>query len=966
MKTFLCFLLLVPSILFAQPTRFQNSPATISSLGGGVIANVDGSITIVTNGRVYTISTIGGSATNAIGTTNGKGTNTFLVTPTLSNSIFAGYTVIGGSITNNTWTNGVVIVTNSSGQLVSISGITGGFLGWSNNVPVYSFDAGLISNLNATAIATGTISPSRMGTNVLFSTGGLGTLATNWNNGVFTYTLTVPKYVTNYLDSFGNVLTPTGSSNSVLFPDTIGISNIVNQGWTLLQGPETNYSILGGAGYFIAVDANGKRSAAIPAGGGGGGSATNAIGNLNGFGTNTTLYGITTLGTNEASGVTYFYGDGTRRYTNSTTLYSEVFTNGAYSIYNGTNLSVLSNLIVTGWAEVDGAITNKTFGAGIVTSTSQGGLRSSSYLDPTLMGTNVQLVASSNIIITTNYATGVITYTISSTGGGGAGLPGTNTQIAYGSAGASNVIQQLTADNGTRFTNITGITLIQGGVMKMYGTNGQPGNIQFNDPSSNNVVFIGWTPTNANGGGSFIAITNPSLASNIGFTVDTNNNIFTGGDINQTNLNNSELISLVGSNANSFVELIGYNNSTNSSFDIVAQARPPYGGPTNYYIDLGFNNDGYTNPIGGPLDGFLFVQGTGTNGAAVVGGNMWIGTTTSNTSINFFVANYSGSNTVMQLTTNAATINYPLTVNSNVNISGLLSVTNNALLTNAGSSLRFTAVSVSITNANLLLTNNVQVITNVSAAGQGITLDPVNGVSINKGVNIGGLLAVTNNALLTNAGSAVFFTATTLGVTNSNVQLTNDVFSITNSSAASQGIRMDPINGVVINKTVNISGNSTVGGTLFTTNTVNVGTTLSVGGISWLSNSLSVTAGGGLITGIMTNINTTSWATNSYTTNTSIDATLPFSLVVVGGGVTISGIANGSVNRVQQFSLLISNASAASIPVALPANTRMLGLPGFSTYSTGNILCTNGKVLQIDFTLWPNSATNALVMPQAN
>lgn len=79
---------------------------------------------------------------------------------------------------------------------------------------------------------------------------------------------------------------------------------------------------------------------------------------INGFGTNETWYGLSQFGTNESSGVTYYYADGTWRYTNSTLVQGAVFTNAALTIYGGPATSVLSNLQVNGWASISGGFTN--------------------------------------------------------------------------------------------------------------------------------------------------------------------------------------------------------------------------------------------------------------------------------------------------------------------------------------------------------------------------------------------------------------------------------------------------------------------------------------------------------------------------------------------------------------------------------------------------------------------------------
>lgn len=122
-----------------------------------------------------------------------------------------------------------------------------------------------------------------------------------------------------------------------------------------------------------------------------GGSLTNVSAT---WGTNVQLFGTTTIGTNVMSGLWTFYSDGSYIYTNGSTTFSVVFTNGTSTSYNTTNSTIFygdkydTNAL---WIGTQGVIesnalgsitlagtniTDSGFGSGAVISSS-GGLLSS-------------------------------------------------------------------------------------------------------------------------------------------------------------------------------------------------------------------------------------------------------------------------------------------------------------------------------------------------------------------------------------------------------------------------------------------------------------------------------------------------------------------------------------------------------------------------------------------------------------
>ena len=113
---------------------------------------------------------------------------------------------------------------------------------------------------------------------------------------------------------------------------------------------------------------------------------------------------------------------------------------------------------------------------------------------------------------------------------------------------------------------------------------------------------------------------------------------------------------------NSYIQTNLVNTNNGGSADIVITASSDSGGTDSaYFIDMGFVNKYYQpgqefNNIGTavyPLDGYLYVQGS--NGSP--GGNLILGTTTTNTSIKFIVGGGSNSNVVATMTSNNLVLN---------------------------------------------------------------------------------------------------------------------------------------------------------------------------------------------------------------------------------------------------------------------------------------------------------------------
>ena len=112
----------------------------------------------------------------------------------------------------------------------------------------------------------------------------------------------------------------------------------------------------------------------------------------------------------------------------------------------------------------------------------------------------------------------------------------------------------------------------------------------------------------------------------------------------------------------SYIQTNLVNTNDGGSADIVVTANVGSGGTDSAnFIDMGYANKNYQpgqefNNIGtaiSPLDGYLYVQGT----KGSLGGNLTIGTTTSNTTLKFMVGGGTAANVVATMTSNSLVLN---------------------------------------------------------------------------------------------------------------------------------------------------------------------------------------------------------------------------------------------------------------------------------------------------------------------
>ena len=225
--------------------------------------------------------------------------------------------------------------------------------------------------------------------------------------------------------------------------------------------------------------------------------------------------------------------------------------------------------------------------------------------------------------------------------------------------------------------------------------------------------------------------------------------------------------------SNNYVQSIIENTDDDGTSDWVAQANVST--DTAYYIDLGFTGNNYNNlnPYNSlgtsvhPLDGYLYVQGLDGN----KGGNLVIGTTSTNTLINFIVGGINLENVAAYMTpsgiyspsidslvaANVATLRGEVTSNVST-ING--SITANAASANSVIDSRITA---NIATANLF----------TQAA-----FDKANNALANTTGTFAGSLTITNNLItngvitLANSGFSATQAAMTISASNTGVTQT--------------------------------------------------------------------------------------------------------------------------------------------------------------------------------------------------
>ena len=222
--------------------------------------------------------------------------------------------------------------------------------------------------------------------------------------------------------------------------------------------------------------------------------------------------------------------------------------------------------------------------------------------------------------------------------------------------------------------------------------------------NTSNTIFLGVDiPTDATG-----KMTATVLAQGL-----YSNNILNVGTIHQNLPNTIAQFSLGG---DSYIQTNLVNTNDGGTADIVVTANTGSGGTDSAnFIDMGYANKNYIpgtefNNIGtaiNPKDGYLYVQGTaGSNG-----GNLIVGTTTSNTQLRFIVGGGTAANIVARMTSNSFVLN----TQSFITFSdGTTQAT--AGSTNAYSIAAFAAANTAAANTVVIQAINLVQNTSVSAA----------------------------------------------------------------------------------------------------------------------------------------------------------------------------------------------------------------------------------------------------------
>ena len=275
----------------------------------------------------------------------------------------------------------------------------------------------------------------------------------------------------------------------------------------------------------------------------------------------------------------------------------------------------------------------------------------------------------------------------------------------------------------------------------------------------------------------------PSIAAN------TSNTLFLGVDIptgvtgkftattlaNQLYSNNSLIVgnsqillpNTIGqfvSSGNSYVQMNMVNTNDNGTFDIVVTANT--GNDSTYFFDAGLANKNYQaglafNNIGNavePLDGYVYVQGnTGTTS----GGNLIVGTTTSNTALKFIVGGGSAANIVAYMSSNSFVLNTQSYITFADGTTQSTAAASNTY-TQAAFALANTAVqnNTTISVRNLNITGNMV----ANTLGTTVSFDNITSNSASFSKNMVVLGNLTANTLLGN----VFFSNVVTGTSQAN------------------------------------------------------------------------------------------------------------------------------------------------------------------------------------------------------
>ena len=350
-------------------------------------------------------------------------------------------------------------------------------------------------------------------------------------------------------------------------------------------------------------------------------------------------------------------------------------------------------------------------------------------------------------------------------------------------------------------------------------------------------------------------------------------------------------------NVNSYLQINNQNinSGTYASSDFILTAND--GSDTNYYVDLGIANSGFSYPdfnISAPHDGYLYVQG----------GNLNIATGSPNKTIEFWVGGTATTSTGLTLP--------GTTVGKHV-----LSVIETAVKV-----LQTTAATSTASGA-------------LQVAG---------------GVGIGGSLYVASTSYIN--GSQVITTAT-IGQYSSQFSIlagTDTVVTITTSTGAITIWNNSTLESVTgrgattnnaISITSTVSSVSTLSGALIVTGGVGIGNNLYVGGNIYAGGVVTATTFVGNLTGTATlalNANTATLALNANTATLALNANTA-TLALTANTATLALNANtATFARTATSSTNIIGGAAGAVPYQSATGTTTF----LSIGTNGYILTSNG------------------------
>ena len=236
------------------------------------------------------------------------------------------------------------------------------------------------------------------------------------------------------------------------------------------------------------------------------------------------------------------------------------------------------------------------------------------------------------------------------------------------------------------------------------------------------------------------------------------NNILNVGT-NQQNLPNT--IAQFALGGQSYIQTNLVNTNDGGSADVVVTANVNSGGSdSTNFIDMGYANKLYQpgsefNNIGtaiSPLDGYLYVQGT----TGSLGGNLIIGTTTSNTELRFIAGGGTVSNVVAKMTSVGLVMNTQSSITFGDGTKQL-TASNPANYSTAAFAQANTAGANTVISSGVDATQNTWISSN-SAFTQAAFLKANNALANTNGVITAGDITVTGNIQVFGVGATGLFT----------------------------------------------------------------------------------------------------------------------------------------------------------------------------------------------------------------